>query len=162
MEDQIIEIKPISLLRISHNMKMDGCRLVQILCTRVAEGFELTYSFDNDYNLLNVRCIVPENESIMSITSQYWYAFLWENEIHDLFGLKVDFIAPEVDFKGEFFHLEDKTPWYAMNAKSAPQAMKVNIRSGLGIDASTKPAAKPAEPAAAKPEVKPEGGAQNG
>ena len=78
-----------------------------------------------------------------------------------MFGLKVDFIAPEVDFKGEFFHLEDKTPWYAMNAKSAPQAMKVNIRSGLGIDASTKPAAKPAEPAA-KPEVKPEGGAQNG
>ena len=26
----------------------------------------------------------------MSITGQYWYAFVWENEIHDLFGLPVE------------------------------------------------------------------------
>lgn len=167
MEAQIVEIHPANLLRIAANMQTDGCRLVQILCTRVAEGFELTYSFDSDYTLVNVRCIVPEDESITSITSQYWYAFVWENEIHDLFGLKVDFILPEVDYKGNFYHLENKTPWYDFNVKSAPQAMKVNIRSGLGLDASVKPAAeaKPAE--ASKPVEQPKqaqevGGAQNG
>ena len=164
MESQIIEIHPVNILRIAANMKADDCRLVQILATRVEEGFELTYSFDNDYTLLNVRCIVPVDESITSITSQYWYAFLWENEIHDLFGLKVDFIAPEVDYKGNFFHLDEKTPWYAFNGKSAPQAMKVNIRSGLGVDASVKPApaAKPAEAVKPAQEVKPVGGEQNG
>lgn len=170
MEQQLTNVKPENVLMITALMKTEGCRLVQILCTRVEEGFELTYSFDNEYNLLNVRTIVPVHGSVMSITSQYWYAFLWENEIHDLFGLQVDFIAPEVDYKGNFFHLEEQTPWYDFKAKSAPQAMKVNIRSGLGVDASVKPAAaaKPAQEAAVavKPEaakdVKPEGGAQNG
>lgn len=169
MEVQIIKIHPANLLRIAANMRTDGCRLVQILCTRVAEGFELTYSFDCDYTLVNVRCIIPENESITSITSQYWYAFVWENEIHDLFGLKIDFILPEVDYKGNFYHLENKTPWYDFNAKSAPQAMKVNIRSGLGLDASVKPATEVKTMADSKVVEQPEpeteekaGGAQNG
>lgn len=168
MQQQIILVEPINLLNKVALMKKDGCRLVQILCTRVEEGYELTYSFDKDYFLYNLRVIAPEHSSVMSITSQYWYAFVWENEIHDLFGLRVEFIAPEVDYGGHFFHLAEETPWnvYEASAK-APGAMKVNLRSGLGIDAATKPAAKPAEAAkpveAAKPEAaKVSGGEQNG
>lgn len=165
MEQRLRKVEPGDVLTYAALMKTEGCRLVQILCTRVEEGFELTYSFDNNYTLINVRTIVLVHGSVMSITSQYWYAFLWENEIHDLFDLQVDFIEPDVDFKGEFFHLEDKTPWYDFNAKSAPQAMKVNIRSGLGVDASVKPApvaAKPQEATKTEAVAKVEGGAQNG
>ena len=74
---------------------------------------------------------------VMSITSLYWYGFVWENEIHDLFGLDVRFIAPDVDYGGHFYHLAQKTPWHDLsNAVHAKQAVKVNLRSGLGVDAS--------------------------
>lgn len=156
---QIIAIEPGNLMNRVARMKKDGCRLVQILCTRVEEGYELTYSFDKDYFLYNLRCIVPINGSVMSITSQYWYAFVWENEIHDLFGLKVEFIAPEVDYGGHFYQLAEKTPWKELsNVQHAAQAVKVNLRSGLGVDASVKPAAA----VAAKAAEKPVGGEQNG
>ena len=87
----------------------------------------------------------------MSITGQYWYAFVWENEIHDLFGLKIDFIERDVDYGGHFYHLAEKTPWHDLpGEKHADQAIKVQLRSGLGIDAS------------AVAGVKPEGGKENG
>lgn len=141
MQQQIIQIEPADLLHRAARFKKDGCRLVQILCTRVLEGYELTYSFDKDYFLYNLRLTVPLNGSIMSITGQYWYAFVWENEIHDLFGLAVEFIAPEVDYGGHFFHLAEKTPWHELeNARQPAAAIKVNLRSGLGIDASVRDA----------------------
>ena len=121
------------------------------LCTRVEEGYELTYTFDKDYFMYHLRCLVPVYRSVMSITGQYWYAFVWENEIHDLFGLKIDFIERDVDYGGHFYHLAEKTPWHDLpGEKHADQAIKVQLRSGLGIDAS------------AVAGVKPEGGKENG
>jgi len=147
MKQQLIPIQIPDLLGRVAQYKKDGYRMVQILCTRVPEGYELTYSFDKDCVLENLRLIVPEEGSVMSVTSQYWYAFVWENEIHDLFGLNVEFIAPEVDYGGKFFHLAKPMPWHELtNAKQPASAVKVNLRSGLGIDASVKPAAaKPTE-----------------
>lgn len=84
-----------------------------------------------------MRLTAALDGSVMSITSLYWYAFVWENEIHDLFGLDVRFIAPDVDYGGHFYHLAQKTPWHDLsNAAHAKQAVKVNLRSGLGVDAS--------------------------
>ena len=72
-----------------------------------------------------------------AVPGLYWYGFVWENEIHDLFGLDVRFIAPDVDYGGQFYHLAQKTPWHDLsNAVHAKQAVKVNLRSGLGVDAS--------------------------
>ena len=88
----------------------------------------------------------------MSVTSQYWYAFVWENEIHDLFGLNVEFIAPEVDYGGKFFHLAKPMPWHELSKAQQPAAaVKVNLRPGLGVDAAVKPAAAKPGTAAAKP-----------
>ncbi len=152
MDQQIIEIKSSDLLQRVSRFKRDNARLVQILCTRVEEGYELTYTFDKDYFMYHLRFLVPVYRSIMSITSQYWYAFVWENEIHDLFGLKIDFIEHDVDYGGHFFHLAEETPWHELaDAKHADKAIKVNLRTGLGIDAA----------AVAKTESK-EGGKDNG
>ena len=47
------------------------------------------------------------------------------------------FIAPEVDYGGHFYHLAQKTPWHDLSgAVHAKKAIKVNLRNGLGIDAS--------------------------
>ena len=148
MKQPMIEVQACDILPTVARFKKDGYRMVQILFTRVPEGYELTYSLDKDYVMTNLRVNVPEEGSVLSVTSQYWYAFVWENEIHDLFGLKVECIAPEVDYGGHFFQLAKETPWHdPANAKQPASAVKVNLRSGLGIDASVKPAAaaKPAE-----------------
>ena len=100
----------------------------------------------------NLRVVVPLEGSVMSVTSQYWYAFVWENEIHDLFGLNVEFIAPEVDYGGKFFHLAKPMPWHELSKAQQPAAaVKVNLRPGLGVDAAVKPAAAKPGTAAAKP-----------
>ena len=46
-------------------------------------------------------------------------------------------VSPEVDYGGHFYHLAQKTPWHDLSgAVHAKRAVKVNLRSGLGIDAS--------------------------
>jgi len=154
MKQNIIPIETSALLEKTAQFKKDGFRMVQILCTRIPEGYELTYSFDKDCIMTHLRLTVPLDGSVMSVTNQFWYAFVWENEIHDLFGLDVKFIVPEVDYGGKFFHLAKPMPWHELaNAKQPAAAVKVNLRSGLGIDASVKPAAS------AKSQAKPtEGG----
>ena len=152
MKQIFIQTEPADLLGKAAQYKKDGYRMVQILCTRVPEGYELTYSFDKDYVMENLRVIVPLDGSVMSVTSQYWYAFVWENEIHDLFGLKVEFIAPEVDYGGKFFQLVKPMPWHELsNAKQPAAAVKVNLRPGVGVDATVKPASAQAGTAAPKP-----------
>ena len=152
MKQIFIQTEPADLLGKAAQYKKDGYLMVQILCTRVPEGYELTYSFDKDYVMENLRVVVPLDGSVMSVTSQYWYAFVWENEIHDLFGLKVEFIAPEVDYGGKFFQLVKPMPWHELsNAKQPAAAVKVNLRPGVGVDATVKPAVAQAGTAAPKP-----------
>ena len=160
MNQEMIQIETTELLGRAAQYKKDGYRMVQILCTRIPEGYELTYSFDKDYVMENLRVIVPLDGSVMSVTSQYWYAFVWENEIHDLFGLNVEFIAPEVDYGGKFFQLAKPMPWHELSKAQQPAAaVKVNLRPGLGVDASVKPAANQAAQKPAAPAAKPaEGG----
>ena len=150
MKKEIIQVAAADLLVRAAQYKKDGYRMVQILCTRIPEGYELTYSFDKDCVMENLRVVVPLDGSVMSVTSQFWYAFVWENEIHDLFGLNVAFIAPEVDYGGKFFQLAKPMPWHEMSKAQQPAAaIKVNLRPGLGVDATVKPAAAdPAAPAA--------------
>ncbi len=54
MKQQFITICPEDLLGACGAIQK-GCRLVQILCTRTTEGFELTYTFDKNYFLYHLR-----------------------------------------------------------------------------------------------------------
>ena len=157
MKQEMTQIETTELLARTARYKKDGYRMTQILCTRIPEGYELTYSFDKDCVMENLRVVVPLDGSVMSVTGQYWYAFVWENEIHDLFGLNVEFIAPEVDYGGKFFHLAKPMPWHELaNAKQPAAAIKVNLRPGLGVDATVKPAAAAAKPGTAPAAPKPD------
>ena len=149
MKQQIIQIKAADLLDRVHSLHDEGCRLVQICCTRVPEGYELTYTFDRAYNMYHLRLTVGETTPVISITSLYWPAFIYENEMRDLFGVQIRHIADEVDYGGSFYRLAKKTPW-----RARPPQHK----------APPKPAAKPAAPApqAANSTDKPEGGEQHG
>jgi len=105
------------LLTVSREFKDEGKRLGQICGTRIKNGTELMYSFDKDNILTNLKFSVTDEEEVQSITELYWPAFIYENEIHDLFGVK--FKESKLDFEGRFFRLAIPTPWKTLSKKEA-------------------------------------------
>ena len=85
------------------DLKAEGYRLVQI-CGVVLddETYEILYSSLR----LDIKIDVDEVESITGI---YWPAFIYENEIHDLFGVQFNHSA--LDYQGTFFRIVEETPW---------------------------------------------------
>jgi len=105
-------IVPISVGEVvskAQEAKKAGHRLVQVGCTKIGEIFEIIYVYDKDYNLLNYRITVRQDEEIPSITGVYWGAIVYENEIHDLYGIHVKGI--NIDFKGTFYKTAVKHPF---------------------------------------------------
>lgn len=99
----------------------EGFRLVQICATQLAEGFELTYSFDRAGVLESLRIAVPAaDRQAPSITGVYFAAFTYENEIHDLFGISFPGLA--LDFKGAFYRTAIPAPFAKPPAPAAAAA----------------------------------------
>ncbi len=109
VQSNIVPVTASDLLPKVRDLKSEGYRLGQICATKVAEGFEILYSFDKDHELLNLRMTVAEGEEIESITSDFWPAFIYENEMHDLFGINVKHNA--LDYGGHFYKVSEPTPW---------------------------------------------------
>jgi len=87
-----------------------GHRLVAVTCTVLADSFDLVYSFDKDYKYVGLRVAVPRSDaSVPSITDSYFCAFTYENELQDLFGLKVPGL--KLDFKGNFYRKAAQSPF---------------------------------------------------
>lgn len=93
--------------------KRDGWRFVQILATKTEEGFDLVYSFMKDGRLENFVMGIQKDAVVPSITEHFLAAFVFENEIHDLFGVTVKGIA--IDFGGNFYKLAKKEPMTIMS-----------------------------------------------
>ncbi|OEU79862.1 MAG: hypothetical protein BA872_03835 [Desulfobacterales bacterium C00003060] len=108
-EQEIIRIDKDELLDRIRGVSDEGCRLVQIGCTK-DETFQIDYTFDKKYKFLNIRVNIPlENAQLPSITDIYGCAFVYENEIHDLFGIKIDGIS--VDYGGKFYRIAVQAPF---------------------------------------------------
>lgn len=90
-----------------------GWRFVQILATKTDEGIDLVYSFMKDGALENLVAAITPDVVVPSITDQFLAAFVFENEIHDLFGVNIEGIA--IDFKGNFYKLAQKEPMTIMS-----------------------------------------------
>jgi ech hydrogenase subunit D len=106
------EITPIGVGDVvakAQEAKNSGRRLVQIGCTKVGDDFEIIYTYDKEYLLTNYRITVKQDAVIPSISGVYWGAFVYENEIHDLYGLTVTGI--NIDFKGTFYKTAIKHPF---------------------------------------------------
>ncbi len=108
-DGQMISIGPGDLVPGVLQMKHDGYRLVQICATRTKTGYELDYSFAKEYTLVDMRLEIAEDTEIMSISNIFEPAFLYENEIVDLFGVKINLIS--IDYKGNLYRIEKKTPF---------------------------------------------------
>jgi ech hydrogenase subunit D len=106
------EIVPIEVGEVvlkAEQAKKDGYRLVQVGCTKIGDDFEIIYVYDKDFALRNYRIIVKQDTVIPSISGPYFGAFVYENEIHDLYGITVSGI--NIDFKGTFYRTSVKHPF---------------------------------------------------
>ena len=111
-ENSIIGIEPADLLKEAQILKDEGYRIVQI-CANKVNGFELSYSFDKEHNLKTLRLNIAEEDEVMSISNIFFPAFLYENEMKDLFGIKITNLV--LDFNGNLYKLAQKTPWNPQN-----------------------------------------------
>jgi ech hydrogenase subunit D len=92
-----------------------GWRLVQIGVTSLGETLEVNYSFDREQKFRNLRLQLPAAEArLPSVSGVYWCAFLYENEIHDLFGIAFDGLV--LDFKGSLYQTAKPFPFAAAAA----------------------------------------------
>lgn len=122
-ETQVIEEIPVDALLVRvQKMRTEGWRLVHAACTRLVADQEVNYCFDRDgqsldlpdnaslhaMHTLRVRIPMLEPE-LPSISAFYWSAFLYENEMHDLFGITVRGMA--VDFQGHLYTTMVPTPY---------------------------------------------------
>jgi ech hydrogenase subunit D len=124
-------------------LKADGFRLVQISATQLAEEVEVTYSFDRDILLTNLRVSVPaSNLRLPSISALYGSAFLYENEIYDLFRVKVE--GMNVDFGGNLYKTTVKFP-FATRKTTVPASAPATAQAApAATPAASTPAAQPA------------------
>ena len=105
----MISIGNQELLRAVEGYCAQGYRLVQICCVKETEGLVLHYTFDKDYDLIDLSIGITEGAQVPSITTIYPCAFLYENEIHDLFGVSIQGI--NVDFKGLLYKVTTPRPF---------------------------------------------------
>ncbi|HEY1407145.1 MAG TPA: NADH-quinone oxidoreductase subunit C [Spirochaetota bacterium] len=92
-----------------------GYRMAQICCVKEPAGqaaatkLEMSYSFDKDHAFETLRFDIAPTEEIPSITPIYDGAYLYENELHDLYGIPVKGI--NIDFKGTFYKVAIPAPF---------------------------------------------------
>jgi ech hydrogenase subunit D len=82
--------------------KKDGYRVVQINCIQNAEGLvEVNYSFAKEFDFVNLRIITAPGSEVPSITGIYPGVFAYENEIKELWDIRVQGIL--IDFQNTFY-----------------------------------------------------------
>ena len=108
----IIEIPVTDLLKKAEGYHAKGHRLVQIGCTPLGDRYEINYTFTTSYDFESLRVTVHDDDIIPSISAIYWGAFIYENELHDLFGFTVT--GMNVDFEGHLFETSVPAPFKNM------------------------------------------------
>ena len=87
-----------------NELKAQGARLITITALDHDKEIEYIYNFARDLDVVNLRVKTPRKESMPSISSLYPSAFLFENELQDLFKIQVSGIS--VDFGGKLLTIE--------------------------------------------------------
>lgn len=108
MIENLVDITNDQLLGEVQKLKYDGYRFVTSTCVDNGDGtIDVIYHFDKNYEMKNLKLKVPKDEEIDSISKIYFCSILVENEMSELFGLKVSGMA--IDYGGKML-LSDDTP----------------------------------------------------
>jgi ech hydrogenase subunit D len=104
--NEIVSVEPDHLVAECAQKKAEGCRFVTMSCTPLSEdSFDILYHFDKNLEFSHLRLSVTKDKPVPSISGAYFAAFLVENEIQDLFGLRFQGLALDFD---RTLYLDDK------------------------------------------------------
>ena len=108
----IVSAEAGDLLGVVQDTKAEGFRLCQICGTAIGDSgsLEVLYTFEKENILRNYKLTIDAKApELQSITVSYPYAFIYENELHDLFGIKFKNLG--LDYGGKFYKISQETPW---------------------------------------------------
>ena len=126
MTMEIKEVPAGSIIDVAQKYRFNGYRLMQQCATRTeidgdpenmldgepekVPANELIYTFGKGLDIVEqVKVTVRDDEEISSISSVFPNAFLYENEMHDLFGVKINMIS--LDYQGNFYRTAIPAPF---------------------------------------------------
>lgn len=105
----ITEVTKEELYTIMNNKYANGYRLSQI-CATAYEGYnEVIYSVTDEYAMENYKIKLPIDEEIISFSNLFPVANLYENEIKELWGVKVTGMS--LDYNNTFYLIDEETPF---------------------------------------------------
>jgi len=102
-------IEASSLLSEVDVLRATGWRIVQVLGVAVQDGTEITYTFGKELEMRSLRIAAPAGSAVPSITALYPGAFLYENEIRDLYGARIERIR--ADWEGKVLDVAGEKPF---------------------------------------------------
>ncbi|MEI6385710.1 MAG: NADH-quinone oxidoreductase subunit C [Spirochaetota bacterium] len=108
--ETIVEtIEVAGLLSKVSTLRAAGWRLVQILGISTDATIELSYSFGLRHEMRVFRFNAAPEVSVPSITPAFPGAYLYENELRDLFGVEIQCIS--VDWLGKVYGVAAMHPF---------------------------------------------------
>lgn len=136
------------LLTRVQTLKHEGIRFVQMCAETTEQGIDLLYTFydETTQNALNL-CVygIDESSRVPSIQGLYFAAFSYENEAHDLYGVR--FVNMKLDFGGHFFNLVTSEPMTIITPEMKAEREKLAKKKAAAA-AKAEAAAKKAREAA--------------
>ncbi|SEF83905.1 NADH-quinone oxidoreductase subunit C [Lachnospira multipara] len=98
---KIEEIPASDLLERCLELKREGLRFSQACAAYYEDKFHLTYTFSNYETLeaLSLRVVISPDEEIHSITEFIPAALFYENEMKEIFGVKIKLITNDLNNK---------------------------------------------------------------
>lgn len=105
----ITEVAKDELYKIMEQKYNDGYRLAQILSVAYEGYNEVIYSVAKEYEMENYKINLPIDEEIKSFSDIFPAAVLYENEIKELWGVKV--VGMALDYHNKFYRIEKETPF---------------------------------------------------
>ena len=89
MRGQVTAVGADSIVGEAAKAKAEGYRLVTLTCVELdAASVDLLYHFDRNFELRHLRLTVAKDALVPSLSPVFFAAFLVENEIQDLFGVR--------------------------------------------------------------------------
>lgn len=109
LDEPIVAIPVTEIISTADEMMGEGHRLVVITAAAVEGQYEVTYSFGHDGTLRHYRVTISPEDILPSISGIYPGAFVYENEMHDLFGIEVHGLR--LDYRGTFIRTSVRYPF---------------------------------------------------
>jgi ech hydrogenase subunit D len=125
----------------AHGAKPGGAPATEPEAAPAPDSFEITWAFENDkdQSLETIREIVAPADAVPSISEFFGAAFLYENEMRELFGINVEGI--NVDLLGALYKTATRVPFSHAAVKARLEA--VNVAAAKAAATTATPTTEP-------------------